>query len=387
MKVVSIVGARPQFIKAAAISRAIRENNVDGTPPVHEVIVHTGQHYDTNMSQVFFDELDIPFPEYNLWVGSASHGAMTGRMLEKIEDVILTEKPDWVLVYGDTNSTLAGALAAVKLHIPVAHVEAGLRSFNMRMPEEINRILTDRISTLLFCPTETAVKNLQKEGLTNITNGGKLTKASFSLSPTTCSSSLVINVGDVMYDVSLFYRERAREKSNILEKLGLEDKNYVLATCHRAENTDDPIRLRRILEGLGRIAQKVLLVMPLHPRTQKQVKAFGLSALLADIRVVDPVSYLDIVRLEQSAKAIVTDSGGMQKEAYFYGVPCITIRQETEWVETVEAGWNQLVGSDPNAIVLAFDQAENQIGRNSRPYGNGQTAETIVAVLMASCRF
>ena len=336
MKIVTVVGARPQFVKAAAVSRAIREyNRQSDAQPIHEVIVHTGQHYDENMSQVFFDELDIPRPDYNLGVGGGTHGAMTGRMLEQIEHVLMAESPDWLLIYGDTNSTLAGALAASKLHIPVAHVEAGLRSFNMRMPEEVNRILADRVSALLFCPTETAVENLRREG---VTEGVHL-------------------VGDVMYDASLFYRDMAKEKSSVLEEMALNKGEYVLVTCHRAENTDNPERMKQIAEALERIAEDIRVVFPLHPRTRKALLELGmLEELEKNVSVVPPVSFLDMVRLEECAKVIITDSGGVQKEAYFFGVPCVTIRNETEWIETVSCGWNLLAGASADTILDAYEK-------------------------------
>lgn len=356
-RIVTIVGARPQFIKAAAVSRTIRDNYAG---KIEEVLVHTGQHYDENMSKVFFDELDIPHPRYNLEISGGSHGAMTGRMLEAVEKVLLEEKPEWVLIYGDTNSTLAGALAAAKLHIPVAHVEAGLRSFNMRMPEEINRILSDRISTLLFCPTETAVQNLKAEGIT----------------------SGVHNVGDVMYDIALYYRDRAKRQSKILSDLKLAERGFALATCHRAENTDDPERLGEIVAALAEVAENMPVVFPLHPRTRKLVDDYGLKHHLDGVKVVEPLPFLDMVALEQAAKVILTDSGGVQKEAFFYGVPCVTMRDETEWVETVEQGWNQLVGASASAILAAVAQPmkTRQAGATA-PYGNGKAALNIVAKL------
>ncbi len=359
MKIVTIVGARPQFIKAAAISRVLRERRqAAGGAATVERIVHTGQHYDRNMSEVFFEEMDIPKPDYNLEIAGGSHGQMTGRMLEAVEAVLLQEKPDWLLIYGDTNSTLAGALAAAKLHIPVAHVEAGLRSFNMRMPEEINRILADRVSTLLFCPTSTAVANLQAEG---VREG-------------------VHDVGDVMYDVSLFYRGLALERSTVLDDLKLGEGNYVLATCHRAENTDDPLRLRGIVEALAIIARQLPVVLPLHPRTRKLLAEQGLAGALGAVKVVDPVSFLDMVRLEQSAQAIVTDSGGVQKEAYFFGVPCLTTRDETEWVETVDSGWNRLVGADAATITSAYAALQRPAARPLL-YGDGHAADRILDLL------
>ncbi|MDW8234486.1 MAG: UDP-N-acetylglucosamine 2-epimerase (non-hydrolyzing), partial [Roseiflexaceae bacterium] len=310
MNIVTIVGARPQFIKAAAVSRVLRLRH-------REVLVHTGQHYDANMSAVFFDELGIPPPDVNLAVGSASHGAQTGAMLAKIEEVLLAECPDWVLVYGDTNSTLAGALAAAKLHIPVAHVEAGLRSFNRAMPEEINRVLTDHISDLLLCPSETAVENLAREG---ITRG-------------------VVLIGDVMADALRLAVERADD--SVLESSGVQQGSYALATVHRAENTDDPLRLQGILTGLTLLDMPV--IFPAHPRARRAIAALGWTPP-AHMRLIDPVGYLNMIALMRGARVVLTDSGGVQKEAYWLGVPCVTLRDETEWVETVTCGWNTLAG-------------------------------------------
>jgi UDP-GlcNAc3NAcA epimerase len=361
MKIVTVVGARPQFIKAAAVSRVIRNE----TPArIDEVIVHTGQHFDDNMSKVFFDELEIPQPHHQLQIAGGSHGEMTGRMLEQLEKVLQAERPDWVLVYGDTNSTLAGALAAVKLHQKVAHVEAGLRSFNMRMPEEINRIVADRISTLLFCPTETAVTNLRSEG---IADGVHL-------------------CGDVMFDVSLFYRDRARERSVILRKLGVEGQRFALATCHRAENTDDRHRLDAILLALQDISATLPVVLPLHPRTDKMISEFGLTSRLDGLTVVEPQPFLDMIALEQAAAVILTDSGGVQKEAFFFDVPCVTLRDETEWVETVEAGANVIAGTDRDRIVaraLGAVDAGKRRGQ-AQPYGDGHAAQHIIDCLVRS---
>jgi UDP-GlcNAc3NAcA epimerase len=359
MKVVTVVGARPQFIKSAAVSRAIAS---ESSGRLSEVLVHTGQHYDENMSGVFFDELGIPSPTHNLEISGGSHGAMTGKMLEAVEKVLLAEKPDWLLIYGDTNSTLAGALAAAKLHIPVAHVEAGLRSFNMKMPEEVNRIISDRVSSLLFCPTSAAVLNLAAEGI----------------------SDNVHNVGDVMYDVALFYRNKAREHSTALSRFGLVPKGFALATCHRAENTNDPDRLRGILVGLAQVAALMPVVLPLHPRTRKLVADHGLGEWLNRLTITDPLPFLDMVALEQAAALVLTDSGGVQKEAFFYEVPCITMRDETEWVETVDAGWNCLVSSDANRIVQAAEEAlSGRVARHAvTPYGDGHASEKIVAHLL-----
>ena len=329
MKIVTIVGARPQFIKAAPVSKAIRDHNEKKKGPrITEVLVHTGQHYDHGMSQIFFDELDISEPDLNLGVGSGTHGWQTGQMLVRIEEVLLEEKPDFVVVYGDTNSTLAGALAAVKLHIPVAHVEAGLRSFNRKMPEEHNRVVADHCADLLFCPTQTAVDNLAREG---VTNG-------------------VYLVGDTMYDAVLQFSSIARKRSTILEELGLESKTYLLTTIHRPYHTDIPENLRNIFQAFAEIGE--IIVFPAHPRTSKKIAAlessFSQGLAPGNIKIIEPVGYLDMLVLEENARLILTDSGGMQKEAYFFGVPCITLRTETEWVET---GWNVVAGADISAIV------------------------------------
>lgn len=339
LKILTVVGARPQFVKAAALSRVIAAR-----PDTDEVMVHTGQHFDANMSDVFFSELGIAPPRYSLGLGGSLHGAMTGRMLERVEEVLLAETPDWVLIYGDTNSTLAGALAAAKLHIPVAHVEAGLRSFNRRMPEEINRVVADHVSTLLLCPTQTAVENLRTEG---ITEG-------------------VHHIGDVMYDATLDAKARARERSSVLAALGVEEGRYILATVHRAENTDDPVRLRRVLDFLKAAACDMPVVLPLHPRTADAVKKAGLD--LDGLTVCDPVGHIDMTRLLDGSVQVLTDSGGVQKEAYFHRKPCVTLRDETEWVETIEAGWNRLWRGDSYCTP-----------RHDIPdYGDGHAAELIV---------
>lgn len=357
MKIVTVVGARPQFIKAAAVSRAITRGFAGRC---QEVLVHTGQHYDESMSQVFFDELGIPAPAHHLEISGGGHGAMTGRMLQSLEVVFQQEKPDWVLIYGDTNSTLAAALAAAKIHIPVAHVEAGLRSFNMRMPEEINRIVADRVSSLLLCPTQVAVDNLRAESMTQ---GVHL-------------------VGDVMFDVSLHYRDLARASSRVMERLQLSEGGFALATCHRAENTDDPARLQAILGGLAEIARAFPVVLPLHPRTRKIIADRGLQDLLGGITLTDPLSFMDMVQLEQSARVVVTDSGGVQKEAYFYGVPCVTMRDETEWTETVELGWNTLVGADKDRIVASALAARPPADTQGQPYGDGKAAEAVIRTML-----
>lgn len=351
-KIVTIIGARPQFIKAAALSAVLSRNR-----SINEVVIHTGQHYDANMSDIFFDELDIPKPAYNLKIGGGTHGQNTGRMIEAIEDVLLKEKPDMALVYGDTDSTLAGALAACKIHIPVAHVEAGLRSYNRRMPEEINRILTDQISTLLFTPTDGAKDNLVGEGAV----AGK-----------------IHTVGDIMYDATLQFREIANERSTILKQYALTPKSYILATMHRSENTDNPVRMKSIIEGLGASAQKV--VLPLHPRTKSALSKNRIY-IPDQIICIDPVGYLDMQVLESAASIIATDSGGVQKEAYFHGVPCITMREETEWVELVDAGANIITGADTKRIKEAIEIFSGKIIATSSIYGDGQTAKAIAGVI------
>lgn len=344
MRVLTVVGARPQFIKAAAVSRVFLA--IEG---VTEVMVHTGQHFDPEMSDIFFDELAIPSPIHHLAINSGGHGDMTGRMLMALEPILLNERPNWVLVYGDTNSTLAAALAAAKLHIPVAHVEAGLRSFNRRMPEEINRVLTDHISTLLLCPTQTAIANLANEG---IRQGVHWT-------------------GDVMYDATLHSTRHARLRSTVLDRLGLTANNFSVATVHRAENTDDPVQLGRILDWLKTRAREMPVVLPIHPRTKQVVIRAGLD--LAPLITCPPVGYLDMVRLLDSAVTVFTDSGGLQKEAYFHRKPCVTLRTETEWVETVACGWNRL-----------WDGPDYQPRCDIPDYGIGSAAAVIVDLLRAA---
>jgi len=363
MKIVTIVGARPQFVKAAVVSRAIAEfNREKGEKVIEEVIIHTGQHYDANMSDVFFEEMRIPRPDYHLGIGGTSHGAMTGRMLEKIEKVLLKEKPDAVLVYGDTNSTLAGALAAVKLHIPVAHVEAGLRSFNMRMPEEVNRILTDRVSRWLFCPTETAVRNLQAEGVES------------------WSEARIYNVGDVMYDAVLFYQKIAvpgREVSDILQEY---KNNFYLATLHRAENTDDILRLASIARALDDIGRKIPVVVPLHPRASKRIKENEIK--FSYVKIMEPVGYFDMLTLLKNCRGVFTDSGGLQKEAFFFKKPCITLREEIEWVELVEHGFNCLAGADYEKIIsLEGTFMQKELEFDVLLYGDGKAGEKIVRLI------
>lgn len=356
-KIVTVLGARPQFIKASVVSYAIAQQQ-----SMTEVLVHTGQHFDSNMSDVFFEELGMRKPDYFLDIHGGMHGAMTGRMLTEVEKVLLKEKPDVVLVYGDTNSTLAGALAAAKLHIPVAHVEAGLRSFNMSMPEEVNRVLTDRISRWLFTPTHAAKQHLLREGF---------------------GQEQIYPVGDVMYDVALHHGQRVNADTGLMARLGLSPKNYVLATVHRAENTDYADRLGAIVDALIATAEKLPVVWPLHPRTKAVLQQAGKLDLLASkVQLIEPLGYLDMVQLEKFAALIATDSGGVQKEAFFYQVPCITLRDETEWVELVEAGWNRLVSPvDAELIKATIDVALGSSGINVSPYGQGDAAAKIVCEL------
>ena len=357
-KIVTVLGARPQFIKASAVSRAIRESALS------EVVLHTGQHFDHNMSDVFFDELDMLPPDHSLGIHGGGHGSMTGRMLADVETVLLAERPSAVLVYGDTNSTLAGALAAVKLQIPVAHVEAGLRSFNMTMPEEVNRILTDRISRWLFTPTAMAASHLTREGV---------------------PAEHIVSVGDVMYDVALHYADRVDEFGRTLGRLGLGSGSYVLATVHRAENTDHPERLAAIVDGLQAVAARIPVVWPLHPRTRAVLHGEGrLAAISAQLHLIEPVSYLDMVQLERYAALIATDSGGVQKEAFFYEVPCVTLRDETEWVELIDAQWNRLAPPiSAHAVSSAVLAALGSRGLKVKPYGQGDAARRIVQRLCA----
>jgi len=347
MKVLTVVGARPQFIKAAAVSRELRSRH-------EEVLVHTGQHYDEEMSDVFFEELGIPEPDANLAVGSDDHGAQTAEMLAGLEDQIASEQPDAVLVYGDTNSTLAAAIAASKMDPALAHVEAGLRSYNREMPEEINRVLTDHAADLLFAPSERAVENLRAEG---VTDG-------------------VRDTGDVMYDAVLWARDRAADHSTVLADLGVEAGEYVLATVHRAANTDDPDRLAAILDALADDPREV--VLPAHPRTVNRMREYGIYEGASErLTLTDPVGYLDFVRLQDAAAVVATDSGGVQKEAFFLDTPCVTMREETEWRETVAAGWNTLVGADGDAIRRALASADRPADK-PRPYGDGTAAAAIV---------
>jgi UDP-GlcNAc3NAcA epimerase len=359
MKIVTIIGARPQFIKSAAVSQAIIDYNQAGhLTIVEEVIVHTGQHYDPNMRAIFFDEMHIPKPKFHLDINGLSHGAMTGQMLEAIEKVLLDEKPDWVMVYGDTNSTLAGALAASKLHIKVAHIEAGLRSFNMKMPEEINRILTDRVSSILFCPTESALDNLEKEGYNQL------------------GISIVKN-GDVMLDASMMFSAFAKAPQ---EKL---PEKFCLATVHRAENTDDPERLKGIFKALAEIGKETAVVIPMHPRTKKYLEKYNIE-LPSSIIVLNPVGYMEMLYLLKNCQVVLTDSGGLQKEAYFFKKYCLTLRDETEWVELIENGFNTLVGADYDKIIVGFETAKTITANFEKDlYGNGMASAKIVTAMVA----
>lgn len=349
MKIVTVVGARPQFVKAAIVSRSIRLK-------ASEILVHTGQHYDLNMSDIFFQELAMPTPDYHLGIGSGNHGVQTGKMLEAIEKVLLREQPDLLLVYGDTNSTLAGALAAAKLHIPVAHVEAGLRSFNRLMPEEINRIMADHLATWLFAPTGTAVENLQKEGI----------------------FKEVHLIGDVMYDMFIQTAPLAAGRSRISEHLRLIPHEYYLLTLHRAENTDDPERLKAIINTLKETGLKI--VFPVHPRTLHKLQEYGIGIEATNLIAIEPVGYFDMLQLELQAAAILTDSGGVQKEAYMAKVPCITFREETEWLETVKAGWNRLAGADPVAIGEALQL--NWVSQDyPQLFGDGTAAQKVADII------
>lgn len=352
-KIITIVGARPQFVKAATLSRQFQRLGI------LELLVHTGQHFDANMSDVFFDEMGIPKPAYNLDIHGLTHGAMTGRMLEGIEEILIKEKPDGVLVYGDTNSTLAGALAASKLHIPLIHVEAGLRSYNMKMPEEINRILTDRISNVLFCPTDTAVNNLKREGFDNM-------------------SIQIIKNGDVMQDAAMYYAEHAEQKSYILKKINL--PAFVLGTIHRQENTDSPENLKNIISGLNEINRTVPVVVPIHPRTRN---ILAQQNIVPEFTLIDPVGYFDMIMLLKHCKLVITDSGGVQKEAFFFGKHCITLREQTEWVELVENGYNILVGSDSYKLKSAFDFFfTKQSDFSLDLYGKGEAAERAAKIIL-----
>lgn len=356
MKILTVIGARPQFVKAAIMSREIAKH-----PGLQEIIVHTGQHFDNNMSAVFFEEMQIPLPQYSLHINGMNHGAMTGHMMEEIEKILLTEKPDGVLVYGDTNSTLAGALAASKLHIPVMHIEAGLRSFNMKMPEEINRILTDRISTLLFCPTDTAMANLQAEGFANY-------------------HCRYFKAGDVMEDSALYYSQLAVDRSTVINDLSLGGKQFALCTIHRAENTDNLDNLKSIIAALNIINETVKVVLPLHPRTKKILVTNNIHPTFT---VIEPVGYFDMLELLKNCSLVFTDSGGLQKEAFFFGKYCITLREETEWVELVENGYNFIAGTNTDTIIqLAVDLIDKPFPQKKNLYGNGNAAANICKIIL-----
>jgi UDP-GlcNAc3NAcA epimerase len=359
-RLVTVLGARPQFIKASVVSKALRE-----TTRIDEIVVHTGQHFDDNLSQVFFAELGMAQPRYNLGVHGGTHAGMTGRMLIEIERVLQAEQPDAVLVYGDTNSTLAAALAAVKLRIRVAHVEAGLRSFNLAMPEEVNRVLTDRISTWLFTPTDVAAANLLREGF---------------------ASEAILPVGDVMLDVALQHGGRVSAQDGLLDRLGFEPRGFILATIHRAENTEDPERMEAILAALEVVAGEMPVVWPLHPRTRNAIGPSRLNSVKPGVKLLEPVGYLDMVRLEKFAALIVTDSGGVQKEAFFHGVPCVTLRDETEWTELIDSGWNRLA-SPRNGGSLGRDvlAALGSHGQAIQPYGDGRASLRIAQHLETLC--
>jgi UDP-GlcNAc3NAcA epimerase len=356
VRVLTVVGARPQFIKAAVVSRAMAELRSRERPDVTEVIVHTGQHYDDNMSDVFFREMHIPEPTYSLGINASLHGDMTGRMLQGIERVLVREKPDAVLVYGDTNSTLAGALAAAKLHVPVAHVEAGLRSFNRRMPEEINRVVADHVSHWLFCPTATAVRNLEREGL---------------------GPGRILNVGDVMYDAALYYGGVATPSPAVRRLVEPAKEGIYLATVHRAENTDDRSRLAEIIAALDDLAGKAAVVLPLHPRTTKMLRTLAITP--RRVTVIDPVGYFDMRYLLEHCRAVLTDSGGLQKEAFFFKKPCVTLRDETEWQELVEGGYNALAGADRRRICAVLERLERSpLNWTVQLYGDGAAGARIV---------
>ena len=374
MKIITIIGARPQIIKAAALSRAIRTHF---PTQIHEVIVHTGQHYDDNMSQVFFDELGLPRADHNLHVGSAPHGIQTARMIEGIERILCDEKPDGIVLYGDTNSTLAGAVAASKIHVPVIHIEAGLRSFNKSMPEEINRIVCDHCSTLLFSPTQTGVDNLAREGF-RLDNEG----------PYHIDNPKVCHCGDIMYDNSLYFSGMAEQKARLLQRLGLEEKPYVLATLHRDNNTDQPERMMAILDALMTLSEAITVVLPLHPRTRKKIELLPPSARqrLAsheNLRLIDPASFLEITQLEQHTSLVLTDSGGVQKESYFFQKPCVILRPETEWVEIVKAGAATLADADTDLILKASHRYLQQPPQAfPEIFGNGHAAEQMLEIML-----
>ena len=358
MKILTVVGARPQFIKASAFSRALDKYNSLNKNKIIEKIIHTGQHFDENMSDVFFKELNIPKPKFNLDISNLTHGSMTGRMIEKLESVFMKEKPDFVLVYGDTNSTLAGALAAVKLQIPIIHIESGLRYFNMKMPEEINRVIVDRISDILFCPSKSACDNLKKENI----------------------KGNIFFVGDVMFDVALYLRKKSIKYD--LSDFNINKEHFILCTVHREENTDNKDKLSGILKALGELSSSFKIVVPIHPRTKNRIKKFKLTHLTKNLNLIDPLSYNKMLFLLDKCSLLLTDSGGMQKEALYFKTPCLTLRNETEWNETIEANINMLVGSDKKLIIKqAFKQVKSKFPRSFFPYGRGNAADKIVEII------
>lgn len=369
MKITSIVGARPQFMKYFPISKAIEAAQKQSSRLFQDVLIHTGQHYDYNMSSVFFEELGIKEPDHHLGIGSGSHGRQTGQMLEKIEEALLLEKPDVVIVYGDTNSTLAGALAASKLHIPLAHVEAGLRSFNKYMPEEINRVETDHVSSVLFCPSKRAVENLSNEGFKNMLSEGNLISVDPQKLRIDIDRPLVANVGDVMYDMLLLSVQLALERSSIVKRLGVESQEYILLTLHRAENTDHPQKLEEIVRFVNQVSAGHPVIFPMHPRTRKIYESHPFGT---HVKTIDPVGYFDNLMLLKNSALLLTDSGGMQKESYWLEVPCITLREETEWTETVESGWN---------VLYRDYTGEHSPSSSPQCYGDGKAAERIVATI------
>lgn len=365
MKVVTIAGARPQFVKAAAFQRAIQEYNLNPSQvAIQEVLVHTGQHYDINMSDIFFQQMGLTEPNYHLGIGGVQHGAATGRMLEKIEEVLVKEKPDWVVVFGDTNSTVAGALAAVKLHIPIAHVEAGLRSFNRKMPEEINRIVSDQCADLLFTPTAQATKQLLKEGI---------------------PERKISEVGDLMYDIALHFQKVSLKEEGVLARYGLTSKQYALLTLHRAENTDQRSQFYEIIEGLISISKQIPVVFPIHPRTAKVLKEEKLENYVRQhLHIIDPVGYVEMITLTRHAQVVLTDSGGLQKEAYFFQVPCITLRTETEWIELIDHGFNVLAPLDKDAILATYERVHQKTFSWGIPlYGDGESGKKMIQELVS----
>ena len=385
MKIVNVVGARPQFIKYFPVSKAIENYNGEKHSGgiVKDVLIHTGQHYDYNMSKIFFDELGIKEPEYHLGIGSGAHGEQTGQIIQKVETVLNKEIPDVILVYGDTNSTLGAALAAAKIHVPVAHVEAGLRSFNKYVPEEINRILTDHLSTLLFCPSETAVKNLRSDGYKNVLNNGELESLDKLLQNHESKSinvdknnPLIINVGDVMFDVLIYAVDIVKNSDNVLGKFQFADKDYNLLTIHRTESTDNLDKLHEIIDFVNNASTDMQVIFPMHPRTKK-VYGNAKVKFSSNVRIIEPVSYFDLLMLLKNSVLVMTDSGGMQKEAYWLKIPCVTLRDETEWIETIQSGWNVLYKNYKGIVSPPIE--------NNPCYGDGKASDRIVNVLKTYC--